>query len=147
MNTGANARMVVIERAEQGVAMFSIRDSAPEKQLPLKQIELLVKLALRGMKNAPTIRVVANPEAIGLRPPVDIVPSGVTLAKGDIYVFQSGVGSVLDVDMVVFHEVFHKGLQNVMPRADYVAAMKVIAKSDSKVRQYALRIIRAKTNP
>jgi hypothetical protein len=117
--------------------VFSIRDSAPEKQLPLKQIEMLVKSALRRMNNAPTVRVVASPESIGLRPPVDTVPSGVTLANGDIYVFQSGIGSALDVDMVVFHEVFHNGLQNVLPRADYVATMLEVAKIDSKVRQYA----------
>ena len=65
------------------------------------------------------------------------MPSGVTLANGDVYVFQSGVGSALDVDMVIFHELFHKGLQNVMPRSDYVAAMQDIAKIDAKVRQYA----------
>ena len=76
-----------------------------------------MKSALCGMKSAPVVRVVANPEAIGLTAPVDTVPSGVTLANGDIYVFQSGIGSVLDIDMVVFHELFHKGLQNVLPRA------------------------------
>ena len=86
-----------------------------------------MKSALRGMTGAPVIRVVASPESIGLRPPVDTVPSGVTLTIGDIYVFQSGVGSVLDVDLVVFHEVFHKGLQNVMSPADYVATMQSIA--------------------
>ena len=124
-------------KPDQGIAMFSARDSAPEKQLPLQQIERLVQSALRGVKNAPTVRVVANPEAIGLRSPVETVPSGVVLANGDIYVFQSGIGSALDVDMVIFHELFHKGLQNVMPRADYVAAMKDIARIDAKVRQYA----------
>jgi len=118
-------------------AVFSTSDSPPEKQLPLQQIERLVQSALRGMKNAPNVRVVANPEAIGLRSPVDTVPSGVTLANGDVYVFQSGVGSPIDVDMVVFHELFHKGLQNVLPKVDYVAAMQDIAAADSKVRQYA----------
>jgi hypothetical protein len=118
-------------KLDKGMAMFSARDSAPEKQLPLKQIDLLVKSALRRMQNAPTVRVVASPESIGLRAPVNTVPSGVTLANGDIYVFQSGIGSALDVDMVVFHEVFHKGLQNVLPRADYVATMQEIAKIDS----------------
>lgn len=138
VNTGANARMVVIDKATlQDGAMFSTRTSPPEKQLPLNQIERLVQSALRGVKNAPTVRVVASPESIGLTAPVDTVPSGVTLANGDIYVFQSGVGSVLEVDLVVFHEVFHKGLQNAMPRADYVAAMQDIARIDAKVRQYA----------
>ena len=118
-------------------AMFSARDSAPEKQLPLDQIERLVKSALRGVKNAPTVRVVASPEAIGLTAPVDTVPSGVTMTNGDIYVFQSGIGSALEVDMVVFHEVFHKGIQNVLPTADYVGAMQDIAKHDAKVREYA----------
>lgn len=128
---------VQTKETEQGIAMFSARDSAPEKQLPLNQVERLVQSALRGMQNAPVVRVVANPEAIGLTAPVNTVPAGVTLPNGDIYVFQSGVGSVLDVDMVVFHELFHKGLQNVLPKADYVATMQEIAKSDSKVRQYA----------
>ena len=118
-------------------AVFSAGNSAPETQLPLAQIERLVKSALRGVRNPPVIRIVANPEAIGLRAPVDTVPSGVVLANGDIYVFQSGIGTALDVDMVVFHELFHKGLQNVMPAADYVAAMQGIAKADSKVREYS----------
>ena len=101
-----------------------VRDSAPEKQLPLNQIERLVKSALNGRTGAPVIRVVASPEAIGLRAPDKNVPSDVTLAIGDIYVFQSGIGSVLDGDKVVFHEVFHKGIQNVMSPADYVATMQ-----------------------
>lgn len=130
-------KTVQTKETDTGVAMFSARDSAPEKQLALNQIERLVQSALRGMKNAPTVRVVASPEAIGLRSPVDTVPSGVTMTNGDIYVFQSGIGSVLDVDLVVFHEVFHKGLQNVLSKADYVTAMKQIADNDAKVREYA----------
>jgi hypothetical protein len=86
VNTGANARMVVIEKPE-GVAMFSSRESAPEQQLPLQQVERLVQSALSGVKNAPVVRVVASPESIGLTAPANSVPSGVTLTSGDIYVF------------------------------------------------------------
>ncbi len=124
-------------QATNAPPMFSARDSAPEKQFPLNHIERPVQSALRGMKNAPTVRVVARPQAIGLRSPVDIVPSGVTLAIGDICVFQSGVGSALDVEMVVFHELLHKGIQNSIPRSDYLAVMQGLARADSKVQQNA----------
>lgn len=132
-----DANSVKLMEGDTDGAVFSMRDSAPEQKLSLEQIERLVKSALRDVQNAPVVRVVASPEAIGLRSPVNTIPSGVVLSNGDIYVFQSGIGSTLEVDQVIFHELFHKGLQNVIPKADYVAAMQEIASTDSKVRQYA----------
>jgi len=65
------------------------------------------------------------------------VHSGVTLRSGDIYVFQSGVGSELDVLKTVFHELFHRGMRNVLPADQYVQTMLDLAKRDNRLQYYA----------
>lgn len=71
-----------------------------------------MKSALRGVKKASTIQFFTYLAAAGLTASDKVIASGVVLPTGEIYVLQSGVGSALDVDGVIFHELFHKGLQN-----------------------------------
>lgn len=132
-----NKPLVELSNPSQDGAVFSARDSAPAAKLPLARIEQIVKEATAKIAGLVPVRVVASPESIGLTVAPDVVASGVTMPNGDVYVFQSGVGSVLDVQRVVFHEVFHRGLQNSMSPADYVSTMLDIAAKDDRVQQYA----------
>jgi hypothetical protein len=132
-----NKPLVELSNPSQDGAVFSARDSAPAAKLPLARIEQIVKEATAKIAGLVPVRVVASPESIGLTVAPDVVASGVTMPNGDVYVFQSGVGSVLDVQRVVFHEVFHRGLQNSMAPADYVSTMLDIAAKDDRVQQYA----------
>lgn len=117
--------------------VYSATGSKPTVQLPISRIEQIVKEITAKVSGSIPILVVESPESIGLTVAPDVVASGVTLADGNIYVFQSGVGSVLDVQRVVFHELFHRGLQNVMSPTDYLATMLDLAAKDSRVQEYA----------
>src|ERR1035437_8146106 len=79
------------------------------------------------MTGTTAIRVQDSTVAIGLTPPVDNVPSEVTIRNRDNDVLHPGISSVLAVCLVIFHQVFLKGLQNVMPRSDYVSAFLKLA--------------------
>lgn len=138
VNTSVNARMVVIDRAD-GVAMFSSADATlPAKPLSLDRVNQLVQEALAGIRGAPPVEVTARPADVGLQVPAGSVGYGVTLRSGDIYVFQSAMGSDLDVFKTVFHELFHRGVRVLVPKAQYVQTMLDLAKGDSRIQQLAI---------
>ena len=75
------------------MAMFSSADSAlPARPLSPNRVNQPVQKALAGIRGAPAVEVVRS------------VGYGVTVRGGDIYVFQSAMGSGLDVLQTVFHE-------------------------------------------
>ena len=137
---GFDAFFQTVETREEGGAMvlYSTSDAAPPANpLPLEKVEQLVQQALAGLRNPPPIKTIRSPADIGLVvPPTDRV-FGYTVRGGDIYVFQSGMGSDLDVFETVFHELFHAGVHNVLDGQDYVQAMLDLAKRDRRVQEYA----------
>lgn len=126
-----------IESPQAAGPLFSSRSTAPEAKLSLERVQQLVNTALTGIPGAPPVFVVGSPADIGLVTSGEDVHSGVTLRSGDIYVFQSGVGSELDVLKTVFHELLHRGLRNILPADQYVQTMLDLAKRDSRVQSYA----------
>lgn len=138
VNTSVNARMVVIDKAD-GVAMFSSADATlPAKPLSLNRVNQLVQEALSGIRGAPPVEVTARPADVGLKVPAGSVGYGVTLRSGDMYVFQSAMGSDLDVFKTVFHELFHRGVRVLVPKGRYVQTMLDLAKGDSRIQQLAI---------
>jgi len=118
------------------VDVFGTRLDAPKAALSLERVEQFVKQALAGVPNAPPVNVVGSPADIGIDAPQE-VPTGVTLRSGEIYVFQTGIDSGLDVFKTVFHELFHKGLSVTLPRQGYVRVMLDLAKRDARVKKHA----------
>lgn len=115
-------------------------DSAmPAKPLTLDRVNQLVQEALSGIRGAPPVETVGSPADIGLVVPPATVPYGITLRSGDVYVFQSAMGSDLDVFRTVFHELFHRGVRVLVPKDQYVQVMLDLAKGDSRIQQYAIR--------
>lgn len=94
--------------------------------------------ALAGIRGAPAVEVVRSPSDIGLTVPPGSVGYGVTVRGGDIYVFQSAMGSGLDVLQTVFHELSTVGVRVVVPKGQYVQTMLDLARGDSRIQQYAL---------
>jgi hypothetical protein len=72
-------------------------------------VELVVSAALNSVVGAPLVQVAVSPAAAGINPPASIVPKGVTLPDGPVFVFADGAESVVDVYKTVFHELFHRG--------------------------------------
>lgn len=119
--------------------LYSSADAdLPAKPLSLNRVNQLVQEALSGIRGAPPVEVTARPGDIGLRVPAGSVGYGVTLRGGDIYVFQSAMGSDLDVFKTVFHELFHRGVRVLVPKAQYVQTMLDLAKGDSRIQQLAI---------
>lgn len=133
------AQTIKTKETDKGVAMFSSADAAlPAKPLSLDRVNQLVQEALSGIRGAPPVKVTARPADIGLKVPAGSVGYGVTLRSGDIYVFQSAMGSDLDVFKTVFHELFHRGVRVLVPKAQYVQTMLDLAKGDSRIQQLAI---------
>nr|MBP6457160.1 hypothetical protein [Pseudoxanthomonas sp.] len=119
--------------------VYSSADSTlPARPLSLDRVNQLVQEALSGIRGAPPVEVTARPGDIGLKVPAGSVGYGVTLRSGDIYVFQSAMGSDLDVFKTVFHELFHRGVRVLVPKAHYVQTMLDLAKGDSRIQQLAI---------
>lgn len=126
-------------KADGPEAIYSSADSTPPaKPLSLDRVNQLVQEALSGIRGSPPVEVTARPADIGLKVPAGSVGYGVTLRSGDIYVFQSAMGSDLDVFKTVFHELFHRGVRVLVPKAQYVQAMLDLAKGDSRIQQLAI---------
>lgn len=128
---------VETRETDHGLALFSSRTTPPETKLSLERVQQIVQTALGGISGSPPVHVVRSPADLGLVVAGEDVHSGVTLRSGDIYVFQAGVGSELDVLKTIFHELFHRGMRNVLPADQYVQTMLDLARRDNRVQSYA----------
>jgi len=134
------SRNASASKAEDGpspASRYSTRSTLPKAELSLERIDQVIQETLAGVAGAPPVKAVGSPGDIELVVPAEVMASGITLGSGDIYVFQSGVGSDLDVRLVVFHELLHRGVRFLVPRAQYVQTMLDLAASDTRVQQYA----------
>ena len=104
--------------------------------MTLERTQQLVKEALAGIRNAPPVHTVLSAAELGRDAPDGVM--GVTTRDGSVFVVASGHGSDIEVFRTVFHELFHKGLRNVLPQADYVRAMLDLAKRDARLQRYAV---------
>jgi len=59
------------------------------------------------------------------------------LQGGKIYLFRSGIADGVEGQKTIFHEVFHKGLANLLPPAEYRALMTKFYNQSAAVRQTA----------
>ncbi len=59
------------------------------------------------------------------------------LRGGKIYLFRSGIADGVEGQKTIFHEVFHKGLANLLPPAEYRALMTKFYNQSTAVRQAA----------
>lgn len=59
------------------------------------------------------------------------------LIKGEIYLFRSGIAKGVEGQKTVFHELFHKGLNNLLPEADYKSLMDKFYSQSADVRAMA----------
>jgi len=118
--------------------MFTVLDSVTSpKPLALDCVNHSMQEALSGIRGAPPVEVVVRPSDIGMAVPAGSVGYGITLGSGDIYVFQSAIGSDMDVFKTVFHELFYPGIRVVVPKNKYVQTIHDLARGDSRILQYA----------
>jgi hypothetical protein len=62
-----------------------------------------------GMRSKVDLQVVGNPAVAGISVPATVVPTG-GMHNGKLYLFTDNIGNELEVFKVVFHELFHLGL-------------------------------------
>ena len=120
------------KETEQGIAMFSQGLLSPASFGPkptLDQIQRLVDKVLQVAKNVIPVSVIASPHEIaGVKVPVGAKPTG-ALIDGRIYLFADNIQSIGDAYVTLFHELFHLGLQKVIPAEDYATLLRQFSRN------------------
>lgn len=128
VNTAVSARMVVIDKPAANTAdvVFSQGLLAPASLGPkptADQIQRMVDKVQQVAKNALPVTVTASPSDVpGLKVPAGAKPTGV-LTGGRVYLFADNIRSTGEAYATLFHELFHLGLQKVIPAEDYAAML------------------------
>lgn len=120
------------------VALFRSIRTAKSAQTKLSQdaVEKAVASALNRVVGAPQVQVFATPADAGIDVPPGVIPKGVTLPDGSVFVFSDGAESVIDVFQTVFHELYHRGSKvRFTSNPDYITKMLEIASKDELVQQ------------
>lgn len=101
----------------------------------VQAVQALVGKVQAVSKDVLPVSVVGNPgEVPGLQVPAGTQPTGV-LTGGRIYLFADNFGTLGEAYATLFHEIFHLGLQRVIPAEDYAALLKKFA-NGAQVQQY-----------
>ena len=102
----------------------------------LAQLNFLVSNIQKIAKTALPISIVKNPGEINGIPvnvtPGENPPGGVI--GGRIYLFSDNIRTVGEAEVTLFHELFHVGIQKVIPAEQYAALMRTYA-SNPTVRR------------
>lgn len=122
----------------QGMLFSATSDVPPGSGLTLEQAQKAVDDALAGLRNPPPVRVVLRSAELGVNTPDGVMGAAIP-GEGRIVIVASAHRSADAVVETLFHEMFHLGVRNVLPDADYVQAMLDLAKRDARVRQYAIQ--------
>lgn len=132
VNTGVSARMVVIDKPAGKEATFSQGLLSPNASGPKptpEQVQRLVDKVQQVAKQAIPVTVAGSPsDVVGVEVPIGAKPSG-ALIDGRIYLFSDNLGSIGDAYVTLFHEIFHLGLQRVLPAEDYAAVLRQFARN------------------
>lgn len=141
VNTSVNARMVVIDKpagdlvlpsrddagagAKFSQGLLSQPSNAPQPSF--EAVQRFVDKFQKAAKEVLPITVVRHPGKVpGIKAPVGTKPTG-AVVDGHIYLFADNMMSPGDVMVTVFHELFHLGLQKVIPAEDYAALLRSFA--------------------
>jgi len=120
------------KETDTGVALFSQGLLSPASFGPkptLDQIQRLVDKVLQVAKNIVPVSVIGNPSQIsGIQVPTGTKPKG-ALIDGRIYLFADNIKSIGDAYVTLFHELFHLGLQKVIPAEDYAAMLRQFSRN------------------
>lgn len=117
--------------------LYSASGDAPKSGLTLEKAQKAVQEALAGMRNPPPVDIVLRGAELGVDAPDGVMGAAIP-GEGRIVIVASAHPSADAVIETLFHEMFHLGVRNVLPDADYVQAMLDLAKRDARVRQYAI---------
>ncbi|MFN7153809.1 MAG: PLxRFG domain-containing protein [Acidovorax sp.] len=138
VNTGVNARMVVIDKPV-GDAVFSTVTQKPAKGLTVQRTQDIADRVTNHLGIGPVagLQVFGKPGEAGFVVPASVVPQGAT-RNGKVYLFAANISDEVEAFKVVVHELFHLGLSKSVPQGAYIQTMLGYL-TDPQVRQYANR--------
>lgn len=138
VNTGVNARMVVIDKPV-GDAVFSTVTQKPAKGLTVQRTQDIADRVTNHLGIGPVagLQVFGEPGEAGFVVPASVVPQGAT-RNGKVYLFAANISDEVEAFKVVVHELFHLGLSKSVPQGAYIQTMLGYL-TDPQVRQYANR--------
>ncbi|MBB6564349.1 hypothetical protein HNP48_007076, partial [Acidovorax soli] len=125
------------DAAGDATPRFSTRSNGQGPGLSLEQVQQLVQQALSGLRNPPPVDIVGRSEEAWIGAPKGVMGAALP-EEGRIVIVASAHLNADAVLETLFHEMFHLGVRNVLPRRDYVQSMLDLAKSDRRVQQYAI---------
>lgn len=133
-------RVVETREAEDGTTVLysTSAEVPPAKGLSLEQAQQAVQQALAGLSSPPPVDIVGRREELGVDAPDGVMGAAIP-GERRIVIVASAHRSADAVVETLFHEMFHLGVRNVLPAADYVQVMLDLAKRDGRVREYAIR--------
>ena len=109
------------------IVQFQVERNPAAAGIPVPQGIVPTGGTSKGKVYAFSDNIAVEADAFGLRAPIDNVPSDEAIHNRDNYVLHPRISAVLDVGMVIFHQLFRMGLQYVMHRSDYVSTVKDLA--------------------
>lgn len=119
-----------VQAQEDGDVKFSqglLSQPSNAPQPSFEAVQRFVDKFQKVAKEVLPITVVRHPGKVpGIKAPVGTKPTG-AVVDGHIYLFADNMMSPGDVMVTVFHELFHLGLQKVIPAEDYAALLRSFA--------------------
>lgn len=144
VNTGVNARMVVVDRgneaAEETPAIRSVSEGGPipdSEWMSVAAVQELVENLVKPFEaTVIPIKILDSATDIGIKPADNGVTSGV-VKDGVIYLFRDGLANRAKVAMTLWHEMLHFGVRRFMTQGQYISSMNNLYQRDEWVRQRA----------
>ena len=129
--TGANARMVVIDKpAGDGVVASTAANAVPmEDWLSVRVLTEVAGEAFKKLGHYPTLKILDTPEDAGVATG-DRTFSGF-VRNQIIHLVRNGIASRDEAIDTVWHELFHYGLRRFMTREQYIADMNKLYGRDA----------------
>lgn len=119
--------------AETNFRFRTVEGTVPTTLMPAEELNRLIASIERSLGGKADITV--------LNSVTDIVPTqkagtrAGALINGKLYLFRDGIADGVEGMKTIYHELFHKGLANLMGRNEYVALMNKLYDQSAGVRE------------
>lgn len=107
-----------------------------DKQMSQAQLQSIVDGL--GLTDPSIVNIADSATSVANDVPTGTTPAG-GVVGGKIFLFRNGLRDADHAIRTVFHELFHFGLKNVLPKEKYIQHMLRLLNKDAKVAEYAKR--------
>lgn len=113
----------------------TVEGKAPATRMPAEELNRLIASIERSLGGKADITVLDS--VTDIAPEQKAGTRAGALINGKLYLFRDGIADGVEGMKTIYHELFHKGLANLMGRNDYVALMNKLYDQSAGVREAA----------